>query len=353
MNPPHDNDLDYLGGLLHARLGIKAERRRPEDLCRSRTVKELARSLWPESEQSTVLEVQRRLTDGLVSEFLDFLPHLNGAEHRLLEWMLVRFQLENLKVMVRGWLNQVPTEHLAPHLVSLPRDLGLHLETVKEAHSLEDFTTLLPPRMLSRLVQNSLALYRNQRGSFFTEAVIDFGYFRELLARTGALSGADRALIEPLVQQEVDTFLLMLVLRGKVHYGLSGELLRPLLRIKNGFGQSRLQAIGSDAEPWTAAARTLGNVLDQPPAALEQPHDSGVVDLASFEQLAWKRFLRLAWRALRCSHTGFAAVVGYLSIRRIEVIDLIRISEAVRAGLSAQETGKRLISHKPQEAACV
>ena len=69
--------------------------------------------------------------------------------------------------------------------------------------------------------------------------------------------------------------------------------------------------------------------------------------------LPWKRFLRLANLAFRQSHIGLGAIVGYTGIRRIEVANLITISEGIRKGMAPETIRARLITHTGEDGAHV
>ena len=87
-------NLDYLTARLHGRRSRMAEGDRLDALCRLRSVSELARHVWPDSDVQTVAEFQRRLVEELVREMSEFLPLLDESGARLIEWMLVRLQRE-------------------------------------------------------------------------------------------------------------------------------------------------------------------------------------------------------------------------------------------------------------------
>jgi hypothetical protein len=96
----------------------------------------------------------------------------------------------------------------------------------------------------------------------------------------------------------------------------------------------------------------VGRVLDALPS--EQASEAlATVDPAALEALAWKRFLRLANRAFRRSHMDLGAVVGYAGIRRVEVANLISLSEAIRTGMAAEVVRARLIPRTDLESAYV
>jgi vacuolar-type H+-ATPase subunit C/Vma6 len=77
------------------------------------------------------------------------------------------------------------------------------------------------------------------------------------------------------------------------------------------------------------------------------------VDGAALERLAFRRFFRLANFTFRCSHMGLAAVVGYVGIRRVEVANLITLSEGIRIGMPSEAIRARMITYRDREAAHV
>jgi vacuolar-type H+-ATPase subunit C/Vma6 len=339
-------DLDYLGARLHGRRSQIAEGGRLDALCRVRGVSELVREVYPETPSESGGDFQRRLAQDLVSELAAWLGHLEGAGARLLAWHLVRFQLEDLKVLLRGLLNHTPLAALEGHLLSLPRGLRLDAQALLAAGHPRNFADQLPAGMPRSRLREAIAIHPEPHRSFFLEAALDCGYFQELLARTKGLPGEDADLIEPLVRQEVEMFNLMLGVRGKFQYRLSPDLLGKL-RVGGGGGAGeRFSALLAAPDPMAAAAHFLGCALDALPPG---QHPSGTVatfDGTTLEALAWSRFLRLANRAFRTSHMGLAAVIGYAGIRRVEVANLITLSECLRSSLSAEAIRARMLPHR-------
>jgi len=330
------NDLDFLSALLHGRRSRLAEGRRLDGLCQLPSLLEAWGNIYPDTEFRSTEDFQARLVQGLVKELLVCLRHVEDAGADLLAWMLARFQIENVKVLVRGLVNHVPFEEVRRFIVPLPHDLTLDAEGLRKASSLEDFIARLPPGMPRHWLRAAATVYREQPRTFYLEAALDCGYFQELLTRTQRLRDEDKEQVKPLIFQEVDTFHLMLVLRGKFHYRLTPEQLGPLHITGSEISTERFAAMSADPDPLTTASRTLGRVLDELPSPAGTPSASETLNLAAFEALAWKRFLRFANLAFRRSDMGLGAVVGYLGTRRVEVANLITVSEAVGGGLPAE-----------------
>jgi vacuolar-type H+-ATPase subunit C/Vma6 len=338
------NNLDYLATRLHARRSRMAEAERLDALCQIRTLPELSRAVRLDTDYQAVAEFQRRLVQDLAQEIAGCVRHVGGAGGELVAWLLVRFQVENLKTLLRGFVNQTPPEVLQAHLVTLPEGLALDAKGLAAAKSLEGFVELLPPGTLRQRLNEAVTRHRDQPQPFYLEAALDCGYFQELLAKTFQLSGEDQAVVRPLALHEANWFQFMLATRGRFHFDLLADALLAL----------HLQGISGDwfknllaASDLSAASKTgIRIVFDELPA------EPGVSE-AALEALAGKRFLRLAADAFRRDHMGLGAVVGYAALRRVETANLITLSEGIRSGMTAAAIRARLVPRKELEAAHV
>jgi len=349
------DDLDYLAARLHGRRSRMAEAERLTALCRIRTLPELAHTIFPGSDFQNVLDLQRLSVYQLARELSGFLAHVSGPGARLLKWTLVRFRMENLKVLIRVCLTKSPAAEAENYLAPLPKELALPYQRLAAAESLDDFVQLIPKGLLRESLADALEIYRDHPRPFFFEAAIDQRYFQELLARVEGLSGEDREIIKPMVCQEVDIFHLMLVTRGKFHYGLTSGVLLPLHVAGTRIPRALFVEMLNDQDFTALVGHMTERVFDAAPFEHGSADGSGsaMVEAALFERLAWKRYLRLANLAFRQSHMGLGAVMGYVGVRRVEVANLITISEGIRKGMAAETIRARLITHSDQEAARV
>ena len=347
------NDLDYLTTRLHGRRSRLADAERLDVLCRLADLSALGHAIYPDTEFHATADFQRRLAQDLVREICGFLKHLNGAGAELLSWMLVRFQVENMKVLVRAFLNRAPLETPEEYLLSLPHDLTLDDQALLAAESLEKFVESLPSGAPRKSLRRALGIYQDHPRRFFLEAALDRGYFQELLDKVEPLSDEDREVVKPIVLQEVDAFHLMLVVRGKFHYDLTAELLSPLHVRRSGIPSERFSAMLAAADVLSAATFAVGRAIDALPSERGSGEASQTVDPSTLEALAWRRYLRLSNRAFRRSHMGLAAVVGYVGIRRVEVANLITLSEEIRSSAVAENIRARLIPRDDLESVYV
>jgi vacuolar-type H+-ATPase subunit C/Vma6 len=67
------------------------------------------------------------------------------------------------------------------------------------------------------------------------------------------------------------------------------------------------------------------------------------IDAPMLESLVWKRFFRLSNLAFRTGNIGLGSIMGYAGLRRVEVANLITISEGIISGMAAETIRGRLI----------
>jgi vacuolar-type H+-ATPase subunit C/Vma6 len=336
-------DLDFLAARLHGRRSRMYEGDGLDSLCRLASLEELFRAVFPESEINGPSDFQRRLVQGLVQEVWRFEAYTSGPGAALLHWTLVRFQVENLRVLIRAWFSKPPAGRIDGYLLSLPAELGLDTQKLSAAESLADFVRFMPGGPLQESLERTLKVYPDYRRPFLYEAALDRGYFQGLLTGLERLPAQDRDLVRPLVQQEADIFHLMVVTRGRFHYGLAQDMLRSLCVEGTRIPRPLFSAMLNDPDVMVVAGRLVGRVIDADPFQGGPAEGSITAGAAILEGLAWRRFLRLANATFRRSHMGLAAVFGYTGLRRIEVANLITICEGIRSGMAAETIRGRLI----------
>lgn len=343
---PHD--LDRLAAGLHGRRARMAEGERLDELCRTRTLHELWEKTFSGSEPLSIADFQRLIVQELVAELSGILTCLSGPGARLLHWVLVRFQFEDLKILIRTGLTNSPQAEALEHLVSLPPEVALDVQGLIAAEWLEDFIEVAPQGVVRKSLKRTIEIYREHPQPFFFEGVLDQGYFEELLSRVQELPADDREILNPLFRQEVDIYHLMLVVRGRFHYGLSHDLLLPLHVSDSRVPRSMFSDMLNDKDLRTAVDRAADLVFDSAlfeGGSSERP-ETAETNGTLLERLAWIRYTGLANLAFRKSHMGLASIFGYASLRRMEVANLITLSEGIRKGMAPEVIRSRMIRYR-------
>jgi V/A-type H+/Na+-transporting ATPase subunit C len=336
--------MDFISARLHGRRSRLAEGARLDELSRLRSIPDLARALFPESQAQTAVELQRELIQDLAREMVDLSRWSPGNPGKLMDWLFLRFQVENLKLLARGFVTRTPLEQIESHLMPLPEPLTLDAKGLVTAENLESFTALIKNRALRMGIDRAAEVYRLQPRAFVIEAALDRAYYKELLARTKSLPWPERDHVMAMVRQDVDTFHTMLVVRGKFMYQMKPDLILSFYLPGAGIHYERFAALVASNDLADVAAKVVGFTIDAVPMETKaSAGGAGGVDPVSIEIAAWNRFLRLARALFRRGHMNLGAVVAYIGIRRIELANLITLTEGIGHNIDPDQLRRRLI----------
>jgi vacuolar-type H+-ATPase subunit C/Vma6 len=346
-----------------------AEGERLVGLCRIRHLPDFTNAIFPGMDED-IDHFQQHVVNELAGELSGFLSSMSGRGAALLYWTLARFHVENLKILVRLNLTKShltrsdlhpPESHvdnLTQYIIPLSGELALDGKALASANTLEEFVQLVPIRFFRDTIERAIKIYQENIRPYFLEAALDSAYFQVLLTRLQGLhkfSHKDYEILTPMILQEVDIFHLMHIIRGRFHYGLKPEVLQLFHVAGTRISRGIFKEILDSHDLVESVGMLQGRVVDEVPFIHELSCESGAsaVDETSLERYAWKRYLRLANLAFRQSHIGLAAVIGYVGIRRIEIANLITISEGIRKGLAPEKIYTRLIVLSDKEDAHV
>jgi len=364
MIPEVRTDLDFLSALVHGRRSRLAEASRLDELCGLRGLPELVQALLAGSPgetdvpPGTVVELQRRLVAGLAKELAFIAERLGGASGRVIEWLGARFQAENLKVLARGLATGRPLAELREFIVPLQGPFALDAPGLAAADSLETFISRVPSPPLRDGLRLAAPAYERTGPapagkSFFLEAGIDCGYLRELLDRAARVRGEQAEDLRALARQEADMFHLALAARGRHSYGLAVEDLAPFHVSGSAISREVFHAMLGAAGPADLVPLAVNRVVDPPRRGAAVGKSAEAPSPAGLELQALERFHRLADRIFRRAHVGLGVVAAYAALRRVELANLVTLSEGIRAGVAPGRIRRRLIPRQAGGAAGV
>ena len=325
-------DLDLLCARLHGRRALLPDAARLRALCGLGSPAALASALYPGEGITTAAALQARLVKDYAFEMAELSSALGGARARLLAWLPVCFQAENIKVRARALLSGSDKAAAAQLLLDLPPGMAAYGPALAAVNDLPGLASALPEGPLRRALERVLAAKPGGE-PFFYEAELDRAYYMELAALAGALGAVDGPYAAGLARQEVAAYNLALAARGRFLYRIDENEL--LLYFAPGSAITRLRFKAMLAAPGIGALRAMAAGL----ALAAGPEEK---DPAALEALARDRYRTMARRAWRGSHIGFGAVMGYAALRRLYTEDLIRLSEGLRLGLGPEAIYKRL-----------
>ncbi len=320
-------DFDFIHAKVHGLRSRVYELDRLDALSGLRTVSQLWHRLYPEAEAAGHRELQRRLLADHIATLRGVREHLPPALEPFFSWLLRRFQVENLKVLLRGWGAGAALEEVEAFLAPVPDDMSLPTTALLKARSLADFLLLIPEPRFRAAGEANASRYVETEETFFVETPLDGAYYAGLLEAQGQLRGDHRRHTEALVRLEVAIYNILCLFRLKLSYGLSFDEASRFF-VPSALHRFRLERL-YDYPEFDDMVRLV------PREFLPRERDLVLRSVADLERAFWQRLLRVANRQFYRSTSDFGAVVAFYTIKRVELANLIRVVEGVRYGMDA------------------
>ena len=279
-------------------------------------------------------DLERRLKAALAAE-VDALAALQwGEPKRLLTAYGRRFELENLKTLLRARHHGIPPERCEAVLVPLPRTV-LDWEALLQAPSMQSVAELLAVTPYARPIRTVLDQH-GEAPPFPFEVALDLAFFQTLVRRILRLQGADGRWARRFVGSWVAVENLSWAFRYRRLAGLTPEeTVNYTLHRAFGAGLDAVRRVATGATVAEEAAR-LGFSIDP-----TVPEDEALVAL---ERAARRQRTEAASRLFERAPFGLAAPLALLTLREAEVQDLVTVLEARTAGLGDNALADRLLS---------
>jgi len=285
-------------------------------------------------------EGERSLITAHVEHLLRLCGFLAGRRRQAFEWLTRRYQIENLKVLLRARSQKIGAEKIQDLLFELPEELSLPVDEILSAGDTESLARAIPLEAISGGISRAAGLPDDSRLPFFLESAVEKAFLTEGLNRVSKVGHAERARCMNLLAREVVSHNVLFVWRAMKNYSLGAALLRDFLVLHGPFEKSAtyLRAFEGDDVAATLQALGMSNVLGGRQAA---PATAAGLEAAL---QAW--LYRAARRCYAESLADFGVVVSYYYLKRFELQDLLRLSEALRKGLGPDEAVTHLVTVK-------
>jgi len=159
----------------------------------------------------------------LLSEARQLLRCLGGPAREMLKTWLMRFELQNLKTIIRGKSLQHPSHEIQQVLLSLGSDQHLPLDELLQAVDISEILILLERSTYAAIARYIQHQYDAKSDIFSLEAAINLRYYQLLQQR---LQQLDREEQKPLLQLHgliIDQLNVLWILRYRLYYNMSAS----------------------------------------------------------------------------------------------------------------------------------
>jgi len=167
------------------------------------------------------LLVERALYDALRLELGVLLRPLSGAARDFLFFWAHRFDVLNLKAIIRGKLRDLPQEEIAKNLFDVPPFTTLPIEQLLRTENVQELLRQLEAGPYADIAGPARRAFEEKHDILAVDATLDQRYYAGLHSRTQKLEDDDRAEVVRLVGTQIDHLNLAWLVRYRFAYGLS------------------------------------------------------------------------------------------------------------------------------------
>jgi len=294
--------------------------------------------------------------DGLIKAFYQDLfdcyrkviRTLSGNRKRLIHHLYQKYELENLKAILRIVGQEKPREKMAEILLPINSSdyrRSFSEEALLQAKSLQEILRQLKKTCYYRPLKNALYRFEEEKETFPLEMALDLSYYNHLWKIASSFGRRERKIVRSILGIQMDVLNIIWIFRFKevyhfspeeiLNYGLmQGCHISPELRKKLAYSVD-----GKDV---------VTNLAGTPYKAL-------LVDIKDSEARSvqlWRYLLAIAKKNWHGFPFHIGTVLDYVFFKEVEVKSLISITEAKRLNFSREMMTDYLINTYAQEAEC-
>ena len=275
------------------------------------------------------LSLEQRIIAQVLDETWILLRPLDGAARAFLLYWTQRFEISNLKTLLRGKMTGERPAMLLSSLTPMGPFGRLDGEALAHVEDVAELFRRLETGTYAPIVRQARLAFEESHDPFLLDAALDRAYYEGLAQRARAVEAELGDDFAHLMGHYIDRINLVWLLRYRFNYHLPpAQVYYLLVNAHYGLSPSRLKVI--------AAQGDLKAVLATLPVKLQQLLD-GVADIGEVARRMEQRRLEAAQAVLRKPGPAFARAFAYLILRE-------RRLREVRAVLR----GRQL--HLPREA---
>jgi V/A-type H+/Na+-transporting ATPase subunit C len=268
------------------------------------------------------------LAGRLIEVGASILGFLSGAEAELIHSFLLRYELENLKLVIRAVHRRRAWEEIAPYVQPLGALATIDPRALAAVADLHELTSRLEGTVYGSAA--AAALHRVEAaGSFALESALELDYYERLWSAAARLSAADVAPARALLGMLFDLLNVTWIARYRDALGLSREeILNYTLRQGRWVTAAVRTALAdSSSGVWTALQPT-------PYAGVFADAEADGADLAVVR--IWRLIGVEVERGLRLYPFHIGVPLGLLLAQEIEIHDVRGLLAAKALGLAPE-----------------
>lgn len=283
-------------------------------------------------------QLERTLKQNLVNDYQVIMPYLTGFTRQFFKFFFTKFEIEELKMLLRTILVERDKEYLQQNLVYLGARYDIAIEELIQIDNYDDLLSIFSGTHFYNILQKFEERYKEDNNLFPVEMTLDFQYFSHLGKLAQRLSESDHRIVRELLGTKMDLLNINFIYRIKRFYNLELEqILNHILPYHYRLTIDELKQMAKLEEAdeiFDFIAQTdydeVFNKFDKDRSVL-------------FEKIFLSYLLQKAIHIKIKGDFSIGVIMGYLFIKEYEIRDIITIVEGIRYQLSEEEIRKYLI----------
>lgn len=289
---------------------------------------------------------ERALIRTLMYELSVILRPLEGSERDILVHWTRKFELYNLKALIRGKLQRLSFHQIKQNLHDLPPLISLPHEELLRTENILELLRQMENSPYSDIARQARQVYEDRNEPFSLDATIDHSYFTGLLRRVTLVNASDREPLRALIGSLIDQHNLLWMMRYRLNYALSpSETYYLLVPFGRQLHQERLKQLVN--------LTSYEQVIDTLPSNLSSLLQ-GTGNPLQAEALLERESADYAHHCLRFSSSAVTRSLAYMVLREMDLKKIYAImqgkvleldSSVIRQAAGLQITGQDSVSN--------
>jgi V/A-type H+-transporting ATPase subunit C len=294
--------------------------------------------------EPTVALLERALLNHLARASRLPLRLMQGGSRELLDWYWRRFEVNNLKMILRARHYGTAVESFRDMLIPLGSSSKLPWDALIAADSVVAVVNLVRRSAYGPALDDALERYRREAVLFVLEVALDLSYTHRLLKLVAKLRGRDRREATRFIGAWVDAQNLLWAYRYRIYAHFSPEeILNYTLHSGLRVNAERIRAIALGAPLLDVVSQIWGDILPGLETLEGLPDRQALPKL----ELILQRHLWLeARQALGGYPLSLATVLAYEILLESEVYDLMALAEGKAVDWTAEQIRPYLIGER-------
>ncbi|MDW8324202.1 MAG: V-type ATPase subunit [Burkholderiales bacterium] len=164
--------------------------------------------------------LEARIIARLLQESRILVRPLQGEERQFLLYWIRRFEVSNVKTLIRARLSGERQAELAPKLIDMGPFARLDLTALTQTEDVRSLMRALEAGPYAEIVRHARRAFEDSQDPFILDATLDRAYLEGLVRHARAVEGGPGAALHGLMSRLIDRINLVWLLRYRFNYDL-------------------------------------------------------------------------------------------------------------------------------------